>query len=495
MARFHDWSNAEVSSESEPPHGGDESTAFVLVAHGPPVSSSEVESTDRDALEVRVFWDRAMLATHFIGHDGSIVVGDHEDSIARIPESALGATALEIARGTETGFFVTVPRGASARVGRPSRAVYVEGPREFETSRGDAIEMTLGNFRLELLHGGAGKEVPNKTILERMRESATHEVAGAALFHAVLFGAVASYAPLLFGDDASSMDRGEQISLMRQYLNATAEREREPEAPGPGAGDNSPGGGARAAGVEGKMGKPDALTTRGHAAKQGMGDPLPVGRAGRSGFEFIGIVENSAGDPNAPSAPWARLDAGADRESFMGDMWSPTIGEMRGTGGLALSGDGEGGGGNQPWVGLDPDRVGKFGNGSGPPGFGIGTGCPGCRGPGHAPRPPSLRAAGVTELTGHMPAEVIQRVVRDNFGRFRACYESGLRENPALEGRVVTRFAIDRQGLVTMAQDGGSSLPNPGVVSCVIRSFYSLSFPEHEGGIVTVVYPLALRPE
>jgi hypothetical protein len=46
-----------------------------------------------------------------------------------------------------------------------------------------------------------------------------------------------------------------------------------------------------------------------------------------------------------------------------------------------------------------------------------------------------------------------------------------------------------------MAQDGGSSLPNTNVVECVVRSFYSLSFPEHEGGIVTVVYPLALRPE
>jgi hypothetical protein len=94
-----------------------------------------------------------------------------------------------------------------------------------------------------------------------------------------------------------------------------------------------------------------------------------------------------------------------------------------------------------------------------------------------------------------MPPEVIQRIVHDNFGRFRSCYEAGLRANPSLEGRVVTRFAIDRQGVVTMAQDGGSSLPNASVVACVVRSFYSLTFPEHDGGIVTVVYPLALLPE
>jgi hypothetical protein len=498
MARFHDWSNAEVSSQGESAFADDESTAFVLVAHGPPVSSSEVESSDADALEVRVFWDRAMLATHFVGREGSVVVGDHEDSIARIPESALGVTALEIARATTTGFLVNVPRGASARVGRPARAVYVEGPHDFETSRGDAITMTLGNFRIELLHGGAGKGVPQRTWLERVRDSATQEVAGAALFHAVLFGAIASYAPLLLGDDASSIDRADQIQLMQRYLAATAERERAPEASAPGAGDNSPAGGSRAEGAEGKMGKRDSLSTSGRAAKQGTSDDrLPVGKAGRAGFEFIGIVAQSAGDPNEPTAPWARLDAGADRESVTGDMWAPTIGETRGFGGLAPSGTGDGGGGDQPWVGLDLNRIGREGNGLGPPGSGIGGKgwCVGCTGPGHAPRTPSLRQAGVTTLTGQMPAEVIQRVVRDNFGRFRGCYEAGLRDNPALEGRVVTRFAIDRQGVVSMVQDGGSSLPNPGVVACVLRSFYSLTFPEHEGGIVTVVYPLALRPE
>ena len=73
--------------------------------------------------------------------------------------------------------------------------------------------------------------------------------------------------------------------------------------------------------------------------------------------------------------------------------------------------------------------------------------------------------------------------------------QNGLRDNPSLEGRVVTRFTVDRQGMVSSAQDGGSTMPNSGVVACVVKSFYSLSFPEHDGGIVTVVYPLALQPE
>src|SRR5439155_20054166 len=90
MTRSRRAPYAEVSRE--------ESTAFALVAHGPPVPATEVESGDRDALEVRVFWESSPLATHHLASEGSLVLGDHEDSIARIPESALGARAVELAR-------------------------------------------------------------------------------------------------------------------------------------------------------------------------------------------------------------------------------------------------------------------------------------------------------------------------------------------------------------------------------------------------------------
>ena len=43
-------------------------------------------------------------------------------------------------------------------------------------------------------------------------------------------------------------------------------------------------------------------------------------------------------------------------------------------------------------------------------------------------------------------------------------------------------------------QDGGSDLPDQGVVGCVVRGFGNLSFPQPEGGIVTVVYPIIFNP-
>jgi hypothetical protein len=65
-----------------------------------------------------------------------------------------------------------------------------------------------------------------------------------------------------------------------------------------------------------------------------------------------------------------------------------------------------------------------------------------------------------------LPPEVIQRIVRTNFGRFKLCYQRALRDNPNLGGHVVTRFVIDRTGHVSQAGDDGTSdLPDPKVRS------------------------------
>ena len=90
--------------------------------------------------------------------------------------------------------------------------------------------------------------------------------------------------------------------------------------------------------------------------------------------------------------------------------------------------------------------------------------------------------------------EVVRRIIRQNFGRFRLCYENGLRRNPNLQGRVSVRFVIGADGAVSNVGNGGSDMPDGGVVSCIMRSFEGLSFPRPEGGIVTVVYPIMFSP-
>lgn len=118
--------------------------------------------------------------------------------------------------------------------------------------------------------------------------------------------------------------------------------------------------------------------------------------------------------------------------------------------------------------------------------------------PGLGPQRPSTKAPsvrmGATTVTGRLPPEVIQRIVRMNFGRFRACYESGLKKDPTLTGKVTVKFVIDREGAVSEASDGGSDLPDKAVVACVVRAFQGMSFPQPEGGVVRVTYPIVFAP-
>jgi hypothetical protein len=214
-------------------------------------------------------------------------------------------------------------------------------------------------------------------------------------------------------------------------------------------------------------------------------------------FGMIGVLQaGSGGDPNALSAPWGGADTlGNGERSVIANMWGETIDESGGVGGLGLTGVGEGGGGHLAGIGIG--SIGTINHGSGVgDGQGFGPGVGGSRfgsGPGHKASAPRMRV-GSPSVSGRIPPEVIQRIVRQNFGRFRLCYENGLRNNPSLTGRVSVGFAIGRDGAVSSVQNGGSDLPDAGVVGCVVRSFYGLSFPPPDAGIVTVTYPLLFSP-
>ncbi len=200
--------------------------------------------------------------------------------------------------------------------------------------------------------------------------------------------------------------------------------------------------------------------------------------------------------PTAPpgsTSPWGREDSlGTDALSARGNMWGDDIGDSFGVGGLGLAGIGEGGGGRSDGVGLG--NVGTIGRGAGTgtgQGFGSGSGR---LGGAHRTRPPSVRM-GATQVSGRLPPEVVQRIVRQNFGRFRGCYEAELGRSANASGRVTTRFKIATDGSVKDVTDGGSEIPSRTFRDCIQKAFAALSFPVPEGGPVTVVYPLVFAPE
>ncbi len=108
-------------------------------------------------------------------------------------------------------------------------------------------------------------------------------------------------------------------------------------------------------------------------------------------------------------------------------------------------------------------------------------------------KPPQLKM-GEARVAGGLPPEVIKRILRQNFGRYRLCYEEGLRRDPALQGRLDVAFTIDPSGSVSAPNVTGD-LPDADVKACVGKSLPGLSFPNPEPpGPVRVAIPITFSP-
>ena len=110
-----------------------------------------------------------------------------------------------------------------------------------------------------------------------------------------------------------------------------------------------------------------------------------------------------------------------------------------------------------------------------------------------ARRPP--RIASGPPVTNYIPPSIIMQPIRARAGCFRGCYQAGLARNPALTGRIATRFVIDMDGWVRRARIVSDELGDADVADCVRRAFIGLRYSEPEGGTVTVVYPLQFSPQ
>jgi hypothetical protein len=193
----------------------------------------------------------------------------------------------------------------------------------------------------------------------------------------------------------------------------------------------------------------------------------------------------ASGTSPTSSAPQLTVDAGAATAATPATAGpgpdggraaevSPDGGETWG-GVLGLSGIGESGGFPRP-IGLGSILASRLDAGAGGPSLPV--------------------RAGAVSVSGRLPPEVVERIVHQGQKQIRACYEQGLGRDPALQGRVHVRFVIGKDGAVTTAATDRSltDLPDPAVVTCLVRAFSAMKFPRPEGGIVVVGYPLLLTP-
>lgn len=511
------------------------SYAYELVKSAPDVPADEVE-TEELAVAVTIAWGSSVLHVAHLSPPRPFYLGEGEarpgvdfvvpslgsraDADSRT-DAIGGARMPLVLAGAGQPVRVVVPAGAAARIATDGREAPLaeavasgaarpsaehEGAHEVKLALGSTVTVEAFGLTVRIAATRAGRRVAGRLSLDGRSLPFTGL---SMLLHIGLLASAAFFSPPLAAAEADEIS-AEQAYWIRHMLQSTQvpeqeEREEEAVADAPHAGDRAGGTGLRAKGDEGKMGSLTSPATNkrwGIAGPADNSDPHAAKQAAlrdAAQFGMIGLLASGAGgDPHAPTAPWGRDDSsGRDPMSALGNMWGAEIGEAAGAAGLGLTGIGEGGGGRGEGIGLG--SIGTYGHGSGTgmgQGFGPGDGAGWSRGvgrKGHTPQGIRMREGG-TSVSGHIPPEVIQRIVRQNFGRFRFCYENALRSNPNLQGRVSVRFVIGRDGSVSNVGSGGSDLSDSGVVSCVTRAFYGLSFPAPDGGIVTVTYPILFSP-
>jgi len=117
-------------------------------------------------------------------------------------------------------------------------------------------------------------------------------------------------------------------------------------------------------------------------------------------------------------------------------------------------------------------------------------------GMGGQPARPPLHAnirMSAPSVTGKLPPEVVQRIVRQNFKHLARCYDIALEAGSKLAGRVTTSFTIGADGNIRdVAQT--SDIADKALLACFKDGFSTLSFPAPESGVVNVRYPLVLAP-
>jgi hypothetical protein len=488
---------------------------YTLLRSGPAVRAEEVELAHVLSAEVSILWGDNVLQVSHLAAGQTFFVGEEQSPAQpcdfQIPREKLGVSRLPLVLARGSGFALVIAPHAlghvcaadgtlqpleALRAGAEACAA-LPGACQVPLTLGTRAELRFGDIVFRIAAVRAGKPVGHG-LAAGFDAAALPYFALSALSFGGLLSSMAFLVPplALLADESSDEDR---LYLLQAYLKSAAEREQE-RTPGsaqlesPAASES----GARAVGEEGALGKPEAPAASRRIAIQGDADPSER-RLSRSEAltearttGMIGLLNTLAGDANSLMLPFdSDPTRGSDARNALGGLLSDELGDSRGTG-LALSGTGLHGGGRSNGIGLE--AIGTLGPAGGKSGGDVIPLSVGRLSKGHRTSVPRLRE-GETKISGRLPPDTIQRVVRQNHPRFRLCYEKGLMTNPNLTGRVGVRFVIGSDGRVTHVADGGSDLPDPSVISCVSRAFYDIGFPKPEGGIVTVVYPIVFQPD
>lgn len=107
-----------------------------------------------------------------------------------------------------------------------------------------------------------------------------------------------------------------------------------------------------------------------------------------------------------------------------------------------------------------------------------------------------LQGGGDTGGSGDFDANLVVRQIRARLRAIQRCYETELRRNPSLAGKVTVQFTIVERGTISAASATENTTGSPAVAACVVSTIRRFRFnPGPEGGSVNFSYPFVFAPQ
>ncbi len=97
---------------------------------------------------------------------------------------------------------------------------------------------------------------------------------------------------------------------------------------------------------------------------------------------------------------------------------------------------------------------------------------------------------------GEFDQSAVTALIRQRQSAFRACYETELRRNPTLNGKITVEFSIQESGAVSGARATENTSGDSALETCVVGVVRRLRWnPGPTGGSVTFSYPFVFAPQ
>jgi TonB family protein len=109
---------------------------------------------------------------------------------------------------------------------------------------------------------------------------------------------------------------------------------------------------------------------------------------------------------------------------------------------------------------------------------------------------PKNAAAGAGAYRYTIDPYAVREKIKRDLPKINRCYESALRDEPDLEGKVSVRFAVVRAGYVRNVDVVQNTTGNASVERCVARIVSELRFPRRRTGkSVRFTFPFVFAPQ